>query len=169
VVSLAAYLFNVASDSSLRSRAVLILRSARPWSFVLSGCTVAVGTVLALCASSFHPLRLGLVLVGMVSFHAAIDLINDYFDVKHGVDRPEVGTSRYRPHPLVDGSLQPQQIVRAAVLLYAVGLAIGVGLALMAGWPLLLVATPMGLWWTLPLVANNMRDVETDRRWLRKS
>ena len=42
-----------------------------------------------------------LLLVGMIFVHAATNLINDYFDVRHGVDHPESPTARYREHPIL--------------------------------------------------------------------
>jgi len=198
----------------------MILLSARPWSFILSVSTVTVGAMLALQVGAFHFWRYILVLFGMICFHAAMNLINDYFDVKHGVDRVEVATAQYRPHPLVEGSLTPRDILIAAAIFYVIGNGIGIAIAFVVGWPLiallaggflisyfysgdpinfkahamgelvmfvatgplmltgvyysqtgsfahlgtvLLVSIPTGLWWTLPLVANNMKDIETDR------
>jgi len=34
----------------------------------------------------------------MVAMHAAGNVINDYFDSRHQVDRPDSPTVKYRPH-----------------------------------------------------------------------
>ena len=198
-----------------------LLLSARPWSFLLSVSSVSVGTVIAASYGSFDIWMFLVVLAGVSLLHAAMNLINDYFDFRHGVDRPEVATAVYRPHPLVQGTMKPRQILIAALVLYVLAIAIAVYLSLVRGWvvavlsaagcfisyfytadpinfkgkalgevvmffgsgpvmvlgaffvqtaslanagPVLLVSISLGLWWSLVLVANNMKDIETDQQ-----
>jgi len=195
--------------------------SARPWSFLLSVSSVSVGTVIAASYGSFNIWLFLVVLAGVTLLHAAMNLINDYFDFRHGVDRPEVATAAYRPHPLVQGTMKPRQILIAALVLYALAIGIAVYLSFVRGWvvallsaigwfisyfytadpinfkgkalgeivmffgsgpvmvtgayfvqtaslsnvgPVLLVSVSLGLWWSLVLVANNMKDIETDQQ-----
>ncbi len=81
--------------------------AARPWSFTMTAISVSVGGALAALDDAFSwPLYL-LTLIGTILMHAASNLINDYDDVRHGVDDPKVPTARYRPHPLMEGRLTP--------------------------------------------------------------
>jgi len=68
--------------------------------------------------------------------HAATNLINDYYDVKSGVDFQGVSTGIYRPHPLLEGKLTPGQVLIEACGLYGVAIIIGLYLAAIRGWPL---------------------------------
>jgi len=76
-------------------------------------------------------------LVGTVLLHAATNLINDYYDVKSGVDTQQVSTAQYRPHPLVEGKLAAGHVLAAAYILYSLSSAIGIYLAATRGWALL--------------------------------
>lgn len=197
-----------------------LILSSRPWSFLLSVSSVSIGTVIAASYGSFHLWLFVIVLVAVVLLHAAMNLINDYFDFIHGVDRPEVATAAYRPHPLVEGTMKPHQILIASLVLYALAVGIAIYLSLFRGWvvavlaaiggfisyfytadpinfkgkalgeivmffgsgpvmvigayyvqaaslsrvwPVLLVSVPIGMWWSLVLVANNMKDIQTDQ------
>jgi 1,4-dihydroxy-2-naphthoate octaprenyltransferase len=198
-----------------------IIMSARPWSFLLSISGVSVGTVIAATYGSFNLWLFIVVLAAVTILHAAMNLINDYYDYRHGVDRPNVATAAYRPHPLVEGTMKPRQILVAALVLYALAIGIAVYLSLVRGWvvvalsaigwfisyfytadpinfkgkalgeivmfigsgpvmvvgaffvqtaslanvwPVVLVSVSIGLWWSLVLVANNMKDIETDQQ-----
>ena len=52
-----------------------------------------------------------LAIIGSVFLHMAVNVWNDYFDYKYGVDNPYTGTARYRPHPLVLGFMTPRQVL----------------------------------------------------------
>jgi 1,4-dihydroxy-2-naphthoate octaprenyltransferase len=64
-------------------------------------------------------------------------LINDYYDVKSGVDTQEVSTAQYRPHPLVEGKLAAGHVKVAAYILYGLSTLIGIYLAATRGWALM--------------------------------
>ena len=122
-----------------------MLLAARPWSFSMT----AISVVLAAVASAGEtPFRWGLsamVLVGMILIHAATNLMNDYFDVRHGVDTPDSPTAQYRAHPVLEGTFTPRQILGVALALYAVAAAIGVVLTLERGPVVLIFAAAGGL------------------------
>jgi len=103
--------------------------------------SVTIGTLLAyLLTGSFNPLLYVLVFVGMIAFHAATNLINDFYDVKHGVDRMGAPTTKYRPHPVAAGAESPGTIRFWAAVFYAFTLIVGVYLSLLSGpWVLVLV------------------------------
>jgi 1,4-dihydroxy-2-naphthoate octaprenyltransferase len=125
--------------------------AARPWSFTMTAISVSVGSTVAAVEGAFSwPLYL-LTLIGAVLMHAASNLINDYDDVRHGVDSPDVPTARYRPHPLMEGRLQLEQVRAAAYLLYLVAALIGVFLAATRGMLVLvlgIIGTAAGITYT---------------------
>lgn len=125
--------------------------AARPWSFAMTAISVSVGSTVAAVEGAFSwPLYL-LTLIGAVLMHAASNLINDYDDVRHGVDSPDVPTARYRPHPLMEGQLQLEQVRTAAFLLYLAAALIGVFLAATRGMLVLIlgiIGTAAGITYT---------------------
>jgi len=117
----------------------------------MTAISVSVGSTVAAVEGAFSwPLYL-LTLIGAVLMHAASNLINDYDDVRHGVDSPDVPTARYRPHPLMEGRLQLEQVRAAAFLLYLVAALIGVFLAATRGMLVLIlgiIGTAAGITYT---------------------
>jgi 1,4-dihydroxy-2-naphthoate octaprenyltransferase len=107
----------------------------------------AISVSLAAAASAgvraFPWLSYFLVLAGKILVHAATNLLNDYFDVRHGVDRPDSPTARYRAHPLIDGSFTPRQVLSAALACYGVALILAGYLAALRG-PVVLVFAAVG-------------------------
>lgn len=113
--------------------------ASRPWSFVMTAISVAVGVSIA---AAHGPVYWGLFLlslIGAVFMHAATNLINDYYDVKSGVDTIEVSTAQYRPHPLVEGKIRPRSVLLASYFLLAAATVIGLWLAYERGWPLVII------------------------------
>ena len=114
--------------------------ASRPWSFAMTLISVGVGAAVAATVGSFSWILFVLTLVGMVSVHAATNLINDYYDVKSNVDSAEAATALYRPHPLVEGKLRPEDVRKVAYSLFLLGAVIGILLTLLRGWPILGIA-----------------------------
>lgn len=127
--------------------------AARPWSFTMTAISISVGSALAALDGAFSwPLYL-LTLIGTTLMHAASNLINDYDDVRQGVDDPKVPTARYRPHPLMEGRLTPGQVRFTAYALYLIAAIIGVFLAATRGVAVLglgIVGTAAGITYTAP-------------------
>jgi 1,4-dihydroxy-2-naphthoate octaprenyltransferase len=111
--------------------------ASRPWSFAMTAISVSVGSTLGAIDGIFSWALYLVALLGTILLHAATNLINDYYDVKSGVDTREVSTAQYRPHPLVEGKLNAEQVRRAAYVLYGFSIAIGIYLAATRGWELL--------------------------------
>jgi 1,4-dihydroxy-2-naphthoate octaprenyltransferase len=125
--------------------------ASRPWSFSMTAISVSVGSAAAALHGEFSWPLYFLCLVGSVMMHAASNLINDYDDVRHGVDSPEVPTARYRPHPLMEGRLGIDQVRMAAYALYFLAALIGIYLAATRGWTVFwigLIGTAAGLTYT---------------------
>jgi 1,4-dihydroxy-2-naphthoate octaprenyltransferase len=127
--------------------------AARPWSFTMTFISISVGSaVAALDGYISWPLYL-LVLIGAVMMHAASNLMNDYEDVRSGVDDPHVPTALYRPHPLMENRLSPLEVRNAAYLLFLLAAVIGIFLAVTRGQLVLwlgIVGTIAGITYTAP-------------------
>lgn len=105
--------------------------ATRPWSFTMSLMSVTVGTLLA---AEEGPVLWGwfaVTAVGIVLFHAAANVINDYYDTLYRIDQPDSPTAKYRPHPILSGMLTPQQLLRQGIILFALTFVIGVTTAFM--------------------------------------
>lgn len=115
--------------------------------------SVSVGAALAALDGGFSWPLYVVTLLGAVFLHAATNLINDYYDVLSGVDSPEVSTAKYRPHPVVEGTLSPVSVRNGAFILYGLASAMGVYLAATRGWTVLaigVVGVFAGLAYTAP-------------------
>ncbi|MEJ5359608.1 MAG: prenyltransferase [Desulfobacterales bacterium] len=129
------------------------LLAARPWSFAMTAISVSVGAALAARDGAFSWPLYGATLLAAVLMHAASNLINDYDDVRSGVDDPAVPTANYRPHPLLVRRLELAAVRNAAWGLYALAALIGIGLAAARGLPILwlgLAGTAAGVAYTAP-------------------
>jgi 1,4-dihydroxy-2-naphthoate octaprenyltransferase len=115
--------------------------ATRPWSFTMTFSSVTLGALIAALGGSFNFLLYVVTLVGMIFFHAATNLLNDFYDVKHGVDKVGAPTTKYRPHPSATGQESPSTIGKWAVIFYAVTLAIACFLSLVSSpWVIVVVA-----------------------------
>lgn len=107
--------------------------ACRPWSFTMTAISVSVGSALAFLDGNFTWSLYLLTLAAMVVMHAATNLINDYYDVLSGVDHPDVSTALYRPHPVLEGLLEPSQVRNVAWVLYGITAVVGIYLAASRG------------------------------------
>lgn len=113
------------------------IQAIRVFSLTASTVPVLIGGSAAL---GFHGTKtwwnLPLFLVSAVLFHAATNLINDYYDFLKGVDKQgSLGSSGV----LVAGLLTPRQVLRGAWILLGAGFAIGSVLILTRGLPILIL------------------------------
>ena len=76
-----------------------------------------------------------LALVGNVIFHAAGNLLSDWWDYRKGVDNEEA----YAIPNLVFHHFEPREYLCFSGLLFAVGIAIGLLLTVLSGWKLLII------------------------------
>lgn len=113
------------------------LLACRPWSFSMTTISVTGGAAMSAVDGPFHWGLYFLTLGGMIILHAATNLINDYFDVRSGVDTVEASTAQYRPHPLVEGRLRTKAVLIVCLCLYGVASIIGLYLAVTRGWVIL--------------------------------
>jgi 1,4-dihydroxy-2-naphthoate octaprenyltransferase len=113
--------------------------ASRPWSFTMTAISVSVGASMAALDGPFYWGLYLMTLLGSILAHGATNLINDYYDVRSGVDQMDVSTAQYRPHPLVEGLLSLRGVLFTAVTLYALAGTIGVYLMIDRGMELLLL------------------------------
>ena len=102
----------------------------------MTAISISVGSALAAIDGSFSWIFYILTILAGIFMHAATNLINDYYDVRSGVDFQGVSTGIYRPHPLLEGKLTPRQVLLEACGLYGLAIIIGLYLAATRGWPL---------------------------------
>lgn len=117
---------------------------------------VAIAGLLAVRAPSFNPGLFVLAAGGVVIAHAANNLLNDIFDERLGTDTADYPRALYAPHPVVSGMATREVMVRAALLLNAVDLAILVVLLSMRGWPVAVFALA-GLFVSVGYAAPGLR------------
>jgi 1,4-dihydroxy-2-naphthoate octaprenyltransferase len=98
-----------------------------------------------------------LALAGLVAAHAANNLLNDYLDVKNGVDTEDYPRAQYSPHPLLGGLTTPGTLLRAVVLLNLLDAAIMLFLAFFAGRPWVIGFAVAGLLLSVFYVAGPIK------------
>jgi 1,4-dihydroxy-2-naphthoate polyprenyltransferase len=113
--------------------------STRPWSFTMTFSSVTMGTLMAAISARFNPFLYLMTLVGMVAFHAATNVLNDFYDVRHGVDKEGAPTTKYRLHPAAFGQTPLSTILGISLGLYAITLAAGLYLAAVSSLSIILV------------------------------
>jgi 1,4-dihydroxy-2-naphthoate octaprenyltransferase len=111
--------------------------AARPWSFTMSLISVSVGTLLAAEEGNVSWLWFMVTAIGITLFHAAANLINDYFDTLYDIDQQDSPTAKYRPQPIISGMLTPRQTIVEASVLLVLTVAIGMTAAVIRSWHIL--------------------------------
>ena len=100
--------------------------ATRPWSFTMSVLSVSVGALLAAESGPISWPWFAVTVIGIVIFHAAANVINDYFDTKYRIDQPDSPTVKYRPQPIISGLLSMRELYWEFVVLFAITSVIGV-------------------------------------------
>lgn len=111
---------------------------------LLTVFNVSLGTVIAAHEGSFHLFHFLLAMVGSILVHMTVNIINDYYDYRDGIDlntqrTPFSGGSGVLPSRL----LMPKQAFWFATLCLLAATGIGIYFVLVKGWllfPLLLIA-----------------------------
>ncbi|UCE88055.1 MAG: prenyltransferase [Deltaproteobacteria bacterium] len=138
------------------SRWLIITRASVFTMTLISGL---IGGLLALSPAAAGPanaLYFALALVGIVTAHAANNMINDYFDVESGVDTDDYVRSQYAPHPVLSGLISKRGLLAAIAVVQLLDLAILVYLALARG-PAVVVFALLGLFISVFYVAPPFR------------
>jgi len=99
---------------------------------VMSAISAVIGGLLAARDDVFDLPLLILVALGLILAHTGSNLVNDFWDYRHGIDSPDSPRVNYGPHPFSEGnSLREFALVTAFVL--AAAAAIGIYLVAAAG------------------------------------
>jgi 1,4-dihydroxy-2-naphthoate octaprenyltransferase len=131
-------------EAAPRRRMPTWLVALRPFSFTASIVPAVFGALLALTLHGrdgagdvrFDPVAFAVTVLGCVAVHAASNLVNDFFDYRTGVDRPENFGS---VNVLVRATMTPAELSREAAIAFGIAVACGVYLTFHAGaakWPL---------------------------------
>jgi 1,4-dihydroxy-2-naphthoate octaprenyltransferase len=91
----------------------------------MSLISVTVGTLLAAEEGPIGWTWFAVTALGITIFHAAANVINDYYDTLYKIDQPDSPTAKYRPQPILSGMLTPRQLLWEAVILFALTFTIG--------------------------------------------
>src|SRR5919112_741436 len=118
------------------------LRAIRFKFLTASAIAVSNGLVLSYWyqSNSFNIFYAALTYIGIFCLHSSVDLFNDYWDFKRGIDlltkktRFSGGTG-----VLPEGLLKPREIFRAAILFLIIGLSIGAGFVFIKGYFIALI------------------------------
>jgi 1,4-dihydroxy-2-naphthoate polyprenyltransferase len=103
--------------------------------FSMTIISVLIGVLLAAVDGYYRWGFAFLSLVGLVAAHAANNLLNDYLDVKNGVDTADYPRAQYSPHPLLGGLTTTRKLLLAVFILNLLDAAIMLFLGLAAGRP----------------------------------
>jgi 1,4-dihydroxy-2-naphthoate octaprenyltransferase len=95
----------------------------------MSLISVTVGTLLAAEEGPIGWTWFAVTALGITLFHAAANVINDYYDTLYKIDQPDSPTAKYRPQPILSGMLTPRQLLWEAVILFALTFTIGLATA----------------------------------------
>ncbi|MDA3899634.1 MAG: prenyltransferase [Spirochaetes bacterium] len=110
----------------------IYLTSLRAYSFPLSISSALIGPAWAYSEGyKIDTLSLILLCIAVLLYHGAVNMLNDYFDYKKGVDKNE--------RQLVVNKKTPQFLLHYAVALFAFGTICGLILFFLSGLPLLIM------------------------------
>ena len=112
--------------------------SPHAWGWTGFGALLAAGT------GAFRLVPAVLALVGLAAAHAANNLINDWTDVRRGVDTEDYPRAQYSTHPILGGLTTPNGLLLATLALTLLDAVIMVVLAVMSG-PLVIAFAAGGL------------------------
>lgn len=123
-----------ASSAVQRSKLSIWFQAVRPFAFTASMTPVIVGAVLAIpYPGEVQWALFPLVVICSLLFHAGTNVVSEYYDFKHGVDRVDTyGSSRV----LVDGLMTGKEVLTGGILLFAVGFVLGLILVAFRGAPI---------------------------------
>jgi 1,4-dihydroxy-2-naphthoate polyprenyltransferase len=107
---------------------------ARPFSLTASTVPVAAAGALALINGELNVPLFSAALVASVLLHIGTNIVNEIYDVRHGVDTI---TSPRASQALLKGRVQEREAFALVGVSFALAALIGLGLALVRGWPVL--------------------------------
>ena len=110
----------------------------RPAFLLLSIVLIILGTSIALYDGFFNPVHFLLALIGLLLMHISVNVLNDYFDFKIGIDLETRRTGFSGGSGILPtGLLKPSSVYRFGQICLLLGLSIGVYFLVVTGWLLL--------------------------------
>ncbi|MGH2748429.1 MAG: prenyltransferase [Actinomycetota bacterium] len=133
------------------------------WLMITRACvqpmTLTSGAIAGLLAASsprFDGLLFALAAVGIVIAHAANNMINDFFDLRSGLDTDVSPRGLYAPHPVLGGLVTKEGLLKAIIVANALDASIMLFLLSRRGWPIVAFAVT-GLFISVFYVAPPLR------------
>ncbi len=116
----------------------MIFLETRPHFLFLSLTLAMIGCSVAFYYGYWHIPHMILVLIGLVAFHISVNVLNDYYDFKTGIDlitkrTPFSGGSGLLP----SGKISPKKVLYMGIISLGTGCLIGTYFLFVAGWQLL--------------------------------
>jgi len=112
------------------------LLAARPKTLPAAVAPVMVGTSLAIADGKFDPLPALAALAGALLLQIGVNLANDYFDYRRGID----GAGRKGPLRVTQaGLISPEGVRMGMIAVFSAAAAVGLYLVAVGGWPILAV------------------------------
>ena len=111
--------------------------AARPRTLTAAVAPVLVGSAVAASLGGFKFLPALAALLSSMCIQIGTNFANDYSDFKRGADKERVGPTRVTQ----SGLIAPATVKRAALLMFGLAALIGLYIAYVGGWPMLLVGT----------------------------
>ncbi|MBN1972105.1 MAG: prenyltransferase [Sedimentisphaerales bacterium] len=122
------------------------IKETRPQFLLLSLALVLLGTSVACSDGYFNPIKFILTAAGLLLAHASVNVLNDYFDFKSGIDAQTTPTSFSGGSGiLTKGLLKPESVCRFGLVTLAIAFFIGIYLTIYSGWQLLVLIFIGGL------------------------
>lgn len=125
----------------------ILFLATRPWSFIMTVLASTIGLLFALRTVNYDLILFPIVLVGLLAFHAAANMINDLLDVKYGVDSFSSPTAKYRRHYLLTKEISVSTFLYEILFFYIIVVSITVYLTFIRGW-IIPIFTTIGLFFT---------------------
>lgn len=115
-------------------------KETRPQFLVLSLALVLLGTSIACKDGYFDVFKFLLTAIGLLLAHASVNVLNDYFDFKSGLDSQTTPTLFSGGSGiLIQGLLKPESVYRFGFVLLLGAFFIGLYLTVISGWKLLVL------------------------------
>ncbi len=118
------------------------MQASRAWTLGMPFMCVSVGTFAAFYREGgFSPLRYLMAAVAAMALQAGANMVNDYYDFIKGTDSPDwQSPENFGPGLVIQrGFLQPRQVFMGGIAAFAAGITLGLALAWICGWPILML------------------------------